>query len=172
MNAVAKNTSILFIPYSTSKFVPFVVLHPWRRCSTLCQTFCNKGSSDFSRCSYLILLGVQDYSHWRNVNLCENRASQEEVEGVGSEDHGNQEINHPRPTDRTGNCLFKNVVISLWMCDGPPSPSANICSHEQFGGPNTNSDCTQLDSLYCTMFGTQSKSVLMCAVQQNSTHCT
>jgi hypothetical protein len=52
------------------------------------------------------------------------------------------------------------------------SPSANICSHEQFEGPNTNSDCTNLDSLYRIMFGRQSNRGLMCAGQQNSTRCT
>ena len=118
INACRCKEHIIFIPYSIAKLVPFVVQHPLRRCSTLRQTFCNKGFSDFSRCSYLILPGVQDYRHRRKVHLVFHRASQEEVEGVGSEDRGYQETNHPRPTDRTDNCLFKNVVISLWMCDG------------------------------------------------------
>lgn len=52
------------------------------------------------------------------------------------------------------------------------SPSAIVCSHEQFDGPNANSDCTKLDSLYRIMLGTQSNRGLMCVGQQNSTRCT
>jgi hypothetical protein len=57
----------------------------------------------------------------------------------------------------------------MWMCDGTAPLSANICSHEQFEGPNTNSNCTQLHSLYHIMFGTQSNRGLIRARQQNST---
>jgi len=94
INARRCKEHVIFIPYSISKFVPFVVLNAWRRFSTLCQTFCNKGCSDFSRCSYLILLGVHNYRHWRKVHLVFHTASQEEVEGVGSADHGYQDMNH------------------------------------------------------------------------------
>ena len=68
---------------------------------------------------------------------------------------------------------YSRILSSHCGCVmAPASPSANICSHEQFEGPNTNSDCTQLNSLYRIMFGTQSNRGLMCAGQENSTRCT
>jgi hypothetical protein len=75
--------------------------------------FCN-------RCSYSILQVDQDYRHWRDVHLIVNKEPQEKVEGgqIWRSRRPGSGPPFPRPIHRSGNCLFKNVITSLWMCGG------------------------------------------------------
>jgi hypothetical protein len=74
-----------------------------------------------SRRWYSILHVVKGCRQWRNVNLVSHKDSQEKSSGVRSGDRGGQEVDRPRPINRSGNCLFRYVFTSLWICGGTPS---------------------------------------------------
>jgi hypothetical protein len=112
-----------FIPYESSIFALFLALHTSGRYSTLSQIFCNKGGSIFaalfvfgpSSCSGLQAL-AERMPHLSQSPTEKSRGGDQiwrsRREGSGPP---------PRPIHRSGNCPFKNVVTSVWMCGGAPS---------------------------------------------------
>jgi len=50
-------------------------------------------------------------------------------------------VEHNQPNHGSNNCLFKNIITSLWMLGGLPSGSVNTSNPQQPVGSNTNGEC-------------------------------
>ena len=87
-------------------FVPSILR---RRMFSLCN-----------RCLHSVLQVPQGYKHRWNVNLIFHKAPQEHVERCQVWRLRRTGSGTPRPSHRSGNSPFKNIVTSLWMCGGVP----------------------------------------------------
>jgi len=87
-----------------------------------CQTFWDKDCSVFAVTSCSVLQVVQSYGHCQHINLIYYKPLQEKCNRSqirrSTGKCGNQEVDHLQPNHQSGNCLVKNVVTSLWICDG------------------------------------------------------
>jgi hypothetical protein len=110
------------MPCASSVCAPLVALHTSRRYRTSCQTFWNKGLSVVAipvRIRSLKLIRIIGTGGtW--TSSC-TTAHKKNSRAVKSADRGGQEVDHPRPIHRSGKCLLKNVVASLWMWGAAPS---------------------------------------------------
>jgi len=87
-----------------------------------CQTFWDKGCSVFAVAIQVVLQVVQGYGHCQHINLIFYKLLQEKCNRSqiwrSPVKCGDQEVDHLQPNHQSGNCLFKNIVTSLWICNG------------------------------------------------------
>jgi hypothetical protein len=112
---------------------------------------CSKCWSGFAIIVRIVLQVVHGYRHFQNINLIFHKATQEKVEKGQIWRSQRPESGPPQPIHCSGNCLLKNVVISVWMCGGTLSywktMSGLFWSRQDI---NHNSNMSQLISCHLT----------------------